>query len=426
MAATDLAEGLARSVHGAVSSVYDATLGRATERVADGAVQLTAATAEQVVNELEPYLISEAVPSIVRGLMPFLAETVVPEVLAGVTGHLVSTTVPEVIDGVSQHLVERTVPQVIDGVSEHLVAVTVPEIVAGITPALVAELLPRILADLRPYLSTELVPQIVDEMMPHIEAAVAPQLVDSLMPKIRAEVVPSVLDDIVVDPRVRDLIREQSQGLFLDALERARAGLAEADEVAERAMGRVLFRGHRSDRAGAPPGRDFEFAGVVSRALALALDLTLAVWLLGIALSTAFNVLGSLFDGGPAWAAGVLTAWAASLAPLYLAVCWRIWGATLGMLVLGIRLTDSAGQRLRLSRCLLRAWLLLPLLPLWAIGMIGSQSEPGRRGWLDRLLGTQVPYFVSPSQQHRYALNAISEQREANRRNTGRGGSQEG
>ena len=61
------------------------------------------------------------------------------------------------------------------------------------------------------------------------------------MPKIRTEVVPLILDDIVDDPRVRDLIREQSQGLFLDALESVRENLADADVLVER-VGRRLLR----------------------------------------------------------------------------------------------------------------------------------------------------------------------------------------
>ena len=87
----------------------------------------------------------------------------------------------------------------------------------------------------------EVAPSSVDALMPKITDEVAPQLVDALLPKIRTEVVPLILDDIIEDPRVRDLIREQSAGLFLDALESLRENLADADNLVER-FGRRLLR----------------------------------------------------------------------------------------------------------------------------------------------------------------------------------------
>ncbi len=98
-----------------------------------------------------------------------------------------------------------------------------------------------------PKIEAEIAPQLVDSLMPRIRDEIAPQLVDALMPKIRNEVVPTILDDIVDDPRVRDLIREQSQGLFLDALESLRENLADADDVVERLAQRLLRRPPRPE-----------------------------------------------------------------------------------------------------------------------------------------------------------------------------------
>jgi hypothetical protein len=101
-------------------------------------------------------------------------------------------------------------------------------------------LAPQVVDALMPKIQAELAPQVVDALMPKIQAELAPQVVDALMPKIQAEVVPAILDEIVDDPRLRNLIREQSQGLFLDAIERLRNVVARVDDKAEN-FGRHVF-----------------------------------------------------------------------------------------------------------------------------------------------------------------------------------------
>jgi uncharacterized RDD family membrane protein YckC len=501
--------GLRSSVRRAVDGAFDATVGRVGHTVTEAAMDVTGATAQQVIEDLEPYLIQEAIPRIVEGLTPYLTDTVVPEVLEGITGHLVADTVPEIVDGVTAHLV----------------AVTVPEVVAGVTPRLVADLLPALLEDLRPYLEAELVPRIVEGLVPHIQEQVAPelidglmpkirdqvapdliealmprieeqiapqlidalmpkirdqvapdlidalmprirdevapqlvdalmptitdeiapQLVDSLMPKIRAEVVPLILDDIVDDPRVRDLIREQSQGLFLDALESLRENLADADDLVERIGRRLLRQSPRPqpesavslmlDAAGdadttparltrenlgeqrsawrampvppAPPGREFAHAGALTRLVAFGVDVTVVGWLVSQGLSALINLLDSLFTPVPEWLVLILGGIAASFVPIYLGISWWLTGRSLGSWVVGTRVCTPDGRNPGFVRALVRSWAAVLGVVIWVLAGIFSLFDRKRRSWLDLLLHTEVRYVVPLDQQRRYIREEI-------------------
>lgn len=420
----------------AVGGALDATVGRVGTTMGEAAMDVTQATAQQVIEDLEPYLIEEAVPRLVEGLTPYLAETVVPEILAAVHDHLVATTVPEVVDGVTDHLVD----------------VTVPRVLTGVTPALVEQLLPRILEDLRPYLVDDLVPQVVDALMPHLESEVAPQLIDALMPKIRAEIVPTVMDDIIDDPRVRDLIREQSAGLFLDALESLRENLADtdnllegfgrritgraprphaepADEVVASATGKQgqgltlrMSRQSLAERRQAwgstpmpqvPPGREHAHAGAVTRGLGLGLDLLLVGVVSTQGLAALLDLTESLFGSVPRGLATVLTSMAFGLLPLYLAVSWWFFGRTLGSWLLGLRVCTPDGLNPTFLRAVVRALALSFLMPVWiATGLI-TPFDARRRHGLDLLLKTEVRYAVPAIQQRRYLREAAQEAAEA-------------
>ena len=237
-------------LHRAVSGAVDATMGRVEDRVA--------ATTRGVIDDVEPYLVEETVPRIIDALIP--------------------------------HLIERVVPEVIDGLTERLAAETGPAIVEGMTPQLADELVPLLLERMRPYLERELVPAIVDELTPHIIEQTAPRVIDGVMPYIRAEIIPEVMDDFVEDPRVRDLIREQSSRV---ALGRAR-GVAPWPRQGRRHR-RARAAHHHLPRAGDRrlpvrtsmlPGRDRSHAGIVTRSAALAIDFTLVSSIAAQALAT--------------------------------------------------------------------------------------------------------------------------------------------
>jgi uncharacterized RDD family membrane protein YckC len=453
--------GLRRGVRRAVGGALDATVGRVSHTVTEAAMEVTGATAQQVIEDLEPYLIQEAIPRIVDGLTPYLTDTVVPEVLEGITDHLVADTVPDIVDGVTAHLVAVTVPQVVDGVTPRLVADLLPKLLEDLRPYLEAELVPRIVEGLVPYLQEQVAPDLVDALMPkirdevapeliealmpRIEEQIAPQLVDSLVPKIRTEVVPLILEDIIDDPRVRDLIREQSQGLLLDALESVRENLADADLLVERFGRRLVRQPPRPqsesavslmlDAAGdedttparltrenlsaqrsawrampvppAPPGREFAHAGVVTRLVAFGVDVALVSWLVSQGLSALISVFDAIFGSAPNWLVGILTGIAASVVPIYLGVCWWLAGRTIGSLLVGTRVCTPDGRNPGLVRAQVRAWVAVFGLVVWIASGVFSLFDSKRRSWLDRLMQTEVRYVVPLDQQRRYIREAL-------------------
>jgi uncharacterized RDD family membrane protein YckC len=443
-----------QSVRGArdvVDDTLDSTMQRVGQSVSGAARGVTNATAHQVIDEIEPYLVSEAVPRIVDGITPYLVDHVVPEILAGMHEHLVTETVPDVIDDVTEHLVAVTVPEVVAGITPRLVEELLPALLTDLTPYLTDDLVPQVVTGLTPLLEEQIAPQLVEAMMPQLENQIAPRLVDSLLPKIRRDVVPQILDDIVDDPRIRDLIREQSQGLFLDAFEALRENLADADDIAENLVRRLIRRPVRPVDASAlaivladagpaestrrtweqlmdrrrgwqeqpippaPPGREHAHAGVVTRGLAMAIDVSLIGWLVGQALTALLALLDSLFTDLPSWVAKVLTLGSTTVVPIYLALCWWLTGRTVGSFVMGTRVCTPDGRRVRFLRAMVRAWVGVYGLLIWLVTSAVSLFDPKRRTLLDRLLHTEVRYVVPDDQQRRY-LRAEVERREAESR----------
>lgn len=349
-------------LHRAVSGAVDATVGRVEGRVV--------ATTQGVIDDLEPYLAEETVPRIVDALTPYLIESVIPAVLEGLT--------------------------------ERLAAETGPQLVSGMTPELADELVPVLLERLQPYLESELVPAVVDGVTPHIVEQTGPRIVEGLMPYIRREVVPEILDDFVDDPRVRDLIREQSLGLLWDAVEVLRSGLAKADDLVERVVRKVLFRPPISDGIPAdqlPAKRERSHAGLVSRSAGAGIDLLLISLVAAQGLATTLSLVGAVIDPIPRWLVAGLSFVFALLGPLYLTVAWRSTGRTIGGAVAGYAVVGVGDRQLGVVRALVRASVSFFLMPVWAVGMIGTAFHPLRRSWGDRLLGSRTPYLVHVERQ---------------------------
>jgi uncharacterized RDD family membrane protein YckC len=315
------------------------------------------------------------------------------------------------------------------------------------------EVAPDLVDALMPKIEAEVAPRLVESLMPTIEQQVAPQLVDALLPKIRTEVVPTILDDIVDDPRVRDLIREQSQGLFLDALESVRENLADTDDIAERIGRRILRRpprpqpemalslvldattgGHAArvrrsvdelnqQRAAweaspmppAPPGREYAYAGAVTRLVAFGVDVSLVGWLLSQGLSALVGLLDTLLSPIPQWLTVILTGLAASLVPIYMGLAWWITGRTLGSWLVGTRVCTPDGGNPSFIRALIRAWVGMLGIFIWVLTGPISLFDAKRRSWLDRILHTEVRYVVPDDQQHRYLREALQRQRDEER-----------
>ena len=355
---------LRSAMRAAVGGAVEATVGRAGHAARD----FSQATVRDYIDDLEPYLIDETVPRIVEGVTPLLVQQVVPEV--------------------------------IDGVTEHLIDVTVPAVLAGLTPALVAELLPRILSDLEPYLQQELAPQVVDALMPKIQAELAPQVVDALMPKIQSEVVPAILDEIVDDPRVRNLIREQSQGLFLDAIERLRTVAAKVDDATENFGRRIFRRPPRPAASGPgptlPEGRRIIYAGAVSRSVAFVLDISLVSFSIGLGLNLLLGLQQGFFENSTTSLDGLASLVVLFATPTYFALCWWLAGSTVGDFLMGLRICRRNGERLGFLASWVRSWTLLLFLIVWMVGMLPTAFSRDRRSWLDRVTRTQARYVGRP------------------------------
>jgi hypothetical protein len=86
------------------------------------------------------------------------------------------------------------------------------------------------------------VPRIVDDLVPHLVADVVPRIIDGAMPAIRDRVLPEVIDSLATDPRVRDMVVEQSRGVLDEATENLREGTAYADDRVESIARRLLHR----------------------------------------------------------------------------------------------------------------------------------------------------------------------------------------
>ena len=374
----------------AVGGALDATVGRAGQ-VAMG---IGDATAREILEELEPYLIEHTIPTLVDGVTGHLAEVTVPAVVAGATPQLVEQSIPAIVDGLTPYLRDQLIPTVLDDLTLQLSTITVPAVVAGATPQLVDDLVPQIVDGMRPYLEQELVPAVVDGVTPHIIAVVAPQIVDGLMPKIHEEVVPGVLDDIVDDPRVRTLIREQSQAMILDGIERFHRVLARLDDVIERIVRRIALRKPRQPNPAAPPGRTQVDAGVATRVLSTTIDLGGGAFLVSIGVSSLLGLLTAIFGELPKGLIALVAAMAFCLVPLYLALSWSAAGRTVGDVVCGARLCRLKGSEMGFLGALVRAFLLVIFLPIWIFGLVTSPFSARRRVLLDLFTGVEAPYVA--------------------------------
>ena len=107
-------------------------------------------------------------------------------------------------------------------------------------------------ADGMAWAETQAVPRIVDSLVPHLVDSVVPRVLDGVMPEIRATVLPAVVDDLTNDPRVRELVMEQSRGVIGEAAEQVRSASAHADSRVEAAFRRLIGAGPEKSAEPAP------------------------------------------------------------------------------------------------------------------------------------------------------------------------------
>jgi uncharacterized RDD family membrane protein YckC len=189
------------------------------------------------------------------------------------------------------------------------------------------------------------------------------------------------LRHVAASPELRHAVAEQTSGLADELVGGVRATATRLDDRAEHAV-------RRRARAEHPI-----YAGIVTRAIALATDAAVTTILfmsvVGIA-SLVASLVGTL---RPAWLAGVLLAsgWAL-IAGSYFVVFWSTAGRTPGMHLLGLRVRGPRGDAPSAGRSLVRlVGLVLAIVPLFA-GFIPVLFSQRRRGLPDYLAGTVVVY----------------------------------
>lgn len=92
------------------------------------------------------------------------------------------------------------------------------------------------------WVEADIAPKMIDGLVPYLQAKVLPPLIAGSVPQIRADVVPVIIGDLTVDPRVRDLIVDQSRGVLTGATQEVRTTTEIADDRLESAVQRIFGR----------------------------------------------------------------------------------------------------------------------------------------------------------------------------------------
>jgi uncharacterized RDD family membrane protein YckC len=132
------------------------------------------------------------------------------------------------------------------------------------------------------------------------------------------------------------------------------------------------------------------YAGIVSRAVALAIDA--ATLTVGFAVASAvFGLILSLFT-----AVGAAALWSLVVAG-YFVLSWTLAGETPGMRLMALRVIDRRGDPPGLGQALVRlAGMILAAIPFFA-GYLLILVDDRRRGLQDMLAGTTVVYVPKTS-----------------------------
>jgi uncharacterized RDD family membrane protein YckC len=216
-------------------------------------------------------------------------------------------------------------------------------------------------------------------------ALASPQTLDLTDRVLASDETQRVLRHVASSPELRDAIARQTTGFAEDVVGGVRASAPRLDDRIEHAVG-------RRTRAERPP-----YAGIATRALALATDAALAT-VLFMSVTGLAALVASLVGGlRPEWLVGVLLAagWIL-LAGSYFVLFWSAAGQTPGMRLLRLRVLGPSGEAPSLGRSIVRlVGLVLAIVPLFA-GFLPVLFTERRRGLADFMAGTVVVYADAP------------------------------
>jgi uncharacterized RDD family membrane protein YckC len=214
------------------------------------------------------------------------------------------------------------------------------------------------------------------------------ELVDEVWKRLLAsDQAQQLVERIAEAPEVRAAVAAQGVGLLDDLGREAARTTHRLDGAVERIARRVFMRPRRAGET--------DRAGAVSRFLAFVLD-----WaILNAAFFAASSIIAffaSAFldeTSAPVIAVGAV-AWLIA-GGLYLLAFWTLAGQTPAMRFMRIRLDADGAMPIGLRRATRRLFgLALAAIPLGA-GFLGVIFSDDRRGWQDRLAGTDVLYVTT-------------------------------
>jgi uncharacterized RDD family membrane protein YckC len=198
---------------------------------------------------------------------------------------------------------------------------------------------------------------------------------------LASEEMQNVLSQVASSPEIREAIARQTTGLAEEVVGTVRTSAVRLDDRVERGA-----------RRREPPASPI-YAGVVTRALALATDTVIATVLYTSVVGVAALVSSLVGSLRPAWLAGALLAAAwALIAGSYFVLFWSAAGQTPGMRLLRLRVQRTVGGAPSVGRSLVRLFgLIVSIVPVFA-GFIPVLYTEQRRGLADFLAGTVVLY----------------------------------
>jgi len=212
-------------------------------------------------------------------------------------------------------------------------------------------------------------------------ALASPQTLELTDRVLKSEEAQHVLRHVASSPELRDAIARQTTGLAEEVVGSLRSAAVGVDGRAEHLISRRV-------RPATPP-----YAGIATRALALATDTILAT-LLYMAAVGIVALIGSLVGGiRPQWLVGVLLSvgWLLVVG-VYFVLGWSAAGQTPGMRLLRLRVRVLAGGVPSVGRSIVRLFgLVLSIIPAF-LGFVPVLFTERRRGLADYLAGTEVLY----------------------------------
>jgi uncharacterized RDD family membrane protein YckC len=205
-------------------------------------------------------------------------------------------------------------------------------------------------------------------------------------------------DRLLESPEMRHALAAVAANPEIDAaIARRTRGLA--DQLVDGMRAAAVRMDSRTDGAahGRRAGERSAYAGLATRALAMAIDVIAASALYMSVVGVAALVAELVGGLRPAWLVGALLSvgWTA-VGGGYLVLFWSAVGQTPGMRLAGLRVQTAAGQEPSVGRSLVRlGGLLLAIVPLFA-GFLPILFDARRRGLADLLARTVVVYDPAP------------------------------